>query len=140
MVPVLTADAVGSTCTSTETGSTGGVSVAELTVLGAPLVVSTAPNTAVTISGVGVLHVNEQVVTGAAPSSGITVTGLRLELAAPRLATGEIVVARSVCGVTGTGVVVPTGAVGGMLLTGAVAVVFGAGQIRRYRRASPSLG
>jgi hypothetical protein len=138
LITALAADAVGSTCTSNEAGSTGDTTIANLRVLGQPLVVSTAPNTTVNLAGVGILHVNEQVVTGTAPSSSITVNALRLEINVLGLATGSIIVGQSVCGVVGTGVVVPTGAVGGVLLTGLVAVVFGANQIRRYRRGGPS--
>jgi hypothetical protein len=138
LITALAVDAVGSTCTSNEAGSTGATTIANLRVLGQPLVVATAPNTTVSLAGVGTLHVNEQIVTGTAPSSSITVNALRLELNVLGLAAGEIVVGQSVCGVTGTGVVVPTGAVGGVLLTGLVAVVFGANQIRRYRRGGPT--
>jgi hypothetical protein len=137
LLTALTADAVSSSCASNEAGSSGDTTVAGLWVLGRPLAVATAPNTTLAVPGVGTLHVNEQTVTGAAPSSGITVTALRLELDVPGLADGEVVVGRSVCGVTGTGVVVPAGAVGGVALSGLVAVVFGVGRIRRYRRGGP---
>jgi hypothetical protein len=137
LVTALTADAVSSSCTSNEAGSSGDTTVAGLWVLGTPLAVATAPNTTLDVPGVGTLHVNEQTAAGAAPSSSITVTALRLELDVPGLATGEIVVGRSVCGVTGTGVVVPVGAVGGVALSGLAAVVIGMGRIHRYRRGGP---
>ncbi len=101
---------------------------------GAPLTIDTSPNTTLNVAGVGILHINEQIVTGTAPNQTITVNAVRLEVNVVGVLVGEIVIAQSVCGVTGTGVVVPTGAVGGVLLTGLVAVVFGASQIRRHRR------
>ncbi len=134
LAPAVAADAVGSTCTADETGATGTTTVANVRILGAPVTVSTAPNTTVSVAGVGTLFVNEQIVTGTAPSQSITVNALRLQLNAPLgLGTGSITIGQSVCGVVGTGVVVPTGAVGGVLLTGLVAIAFGANQIRRRR-------
>ena len=134
LLNALTATAVGSSCTSNETGSTGTATVAGLTLLGLPATVSLAPNTVVTVAGVGILHVNEQIVTGSGPSTAITVNALRLEINAGPLGNGSIILGQSVCGVTGTGVVVPTGAVGGVLLTAVVAVAFGLHQLRRTRR------
>jgi hypothetical protein len=131
---VLTASAVRSSCVSNEAGSTGTTTIAGLNLLGVATTVATAPNTTVNVAGVGILHVNEQIVTGSAPSSGITVNALRLEINAGPLGNGNIIIGQSVCGVTGTGVVVPTGAIGGVLLTAIVAVAFGVYQFRRGRR------
>lgn len=135
LLNALTATAVGSTCTSNEAGSSGTATVAGLTLLGLPANVSLAPNTTVNVLGVGILHVNEQIVTGSGASTGITVNALRLEINAGALGNGNIIIGQSVCGVTGTGVVVPTGAIGGVLLTAVVAVAFGLYQLRRTRRA-----
>ena len=89
------------------------------------------------VAGVGILHINEQIITGTAPNQhDHRQRGAPGGQRSSALIVGEIVIAQSVCGVTGTGVVVPTGAVGGVLLTGLVAVVFGASQIRRHRRGS----
>lgn len=134
LAPAVAADAVGSTCTANEAGATGTTTIANLRILGATVTVPTAPNSSLSVAGVGTLFVNEQVVSGAAPSQSITVNALRLQLNAPLgLGTGSIIIAQSVCGVVGTAVVVPTGAVGGVLLTGLVAVLFGANQLRRRR-------
>ncbi|HEY0812429.1 MAG TPA: choice-of-anchor P family protein [Pseudonocardia sp.] len=135
---LVTATTVTSTCTSDQTGSTGSATIAGLTVLGSPVSVSTAPNSTLNIANVGILHVNEQTVTGSAPSSGITVNALRLEINAGPLGGGSIIIGQSVCGVTGTGTATPTGAVGGVMLTGLVAVAFGGYQLRRRRRPSES--
>ncbi len=135
---VLSATAVTSTCTSDETGSTGNATITGLAVPGVSGVISTAPNTTLTIPGVGILHINEQNPVGTAPNTGITVTALRLVLNVPAVGSGSIIVGRSVCGVTGNGTPTPTGAVGGVLLTGLVAVAFGGYQLRRRRRPSES--
>jgi hypothetical protein len=134
LVKVLSATAVGSSCTSNEAGSSGTATVADLKLAGSPVAVSTAPNTTVNVAGVGILHVNEQIPTGSGASTGITVNALRLEINAGPLGAGSIVIGQSVCGVTGTTVVVPTGAIGGVLLTALVAVAFGVFQLRRGRR------
>jgi hypothetical protein len=138
LLQAVAADVVGTTCTANEAGATGTTTIANLRVLGAPITVPTAPNSQLNVAGVGTLFVNEQVVSGTAPSQSITVNALRLQLTVPLgLGTGSIILAQSVCGVVGTAVVVPTGAVGGVLLTGLVAVLFGANQLRR-RRGGPA--
>jgi hypothetical protein len=136
LTTLLAIGAVSSECTATEAGVTGDATVASISALGAPLVIDTSPNTTLNVAGVGILHINEQIISGTAPNQTITVNALRLEVNAVGVLAAEIVIAQSVCGVTGTGVVVPTGAVGGVLLTGLVAVAFGASQIRRHRRGS----
>lgn len=136
LLNVLSATVVGSSCTSNEAGSTGTTTLAGLKLLGLPATVATAPNTTVNVLGVGILHVNEQILTGSGASTGITVNALRLEINAGALGNGSIIIGQSVCGVTGTGVVVPTGAIGGVLLTAIVAVAFGVYQFGRRRRTS----
>lgn len=135
---LITATAVASSCTSNETGSTGTATITGLTVAGIAGNIATTPNTTVAIPGVGTLFVNEQVVTGTAPATAITVNALRLQITAAPLASGSIIIGQSVCGVTGNGTATPTGAVGGVLLTGLVAVAFGGYQLRRRRRPSES--
>jgi hypothetical protein len=107
LAPVLTLRAVSSRCTATEAGVSGDTTVADATVLGVPLRLDTAPNTVLQIAGLGTLHVNEQVVTGEAPNATITVNAVRVELDVLGLAGGEVVIGQSVCGLEGTGVVVP---------------------------------
>lgn len=137
IAPVVQADAVGTTCTANEAGATGTTTITNLRILGATVTVPTAPNSSLNVAGVGTLFVNEQAVTGTAPSQSITVNALRLQITTGALGTGSIILAQSACGVVGTAVVVPTGAVGGVLLTGLVAVLFGANQLRR-RRGGPA--
>jgi hypothetical protein len=133
LAPAVSADAVGSTCTSDAEGSTGSTTIANLRVLGQSVDVSAVPNTGLNIANVGILYVNEQVVTGSGASTGITVNAVRLTLNAG-LGNGTIIIGQSRCAVTGDGVVVPTGAVGGVLLAGVVAAGFGVTQLRRRRR------
>ncbi|GAY09552.1 choice-of-anchor P family protein [Pseudonocardia sp. N23] len=133
IAPAITADAVGSTCTSNSSGSTGSTTIANLRVLGAPVDVSAVPNTGLNVANVGILYVNEQVTTGSGASTGITVNAVRVTLNAG-LGNGTIIIGQSKCAVTGDGVVVPTGAVGGVLLAGVVAAGFGVTQVRRRRR------
>lgn len=133
--PAVTADAVGSTCTSNSSGSTGTTTIANLKVLGQTVDASAVPNTGLNIANVGILYVNEQTLTGSGASTGITVNAVRLTLNAG-LGNGTIIIGQSKCAVTGDGVVVPTGAVGGVLLAGVVAAGFGVSQLRRRRRGS----
>lgn len=129
----ISADAVGSTCTSNSSGSTGSTTITNLKVLGQSVNVSAVPNTGLSVAGIGTLFVNEQVTTGSGASTGITVNAVRVALNAG-LGSGTIILGQSKCAVTGDGVVVPTGAVGGVLLAGVVAAGFGVTQLRRRRR------
>jgi hypothetical protein len=131
---LLTATAISSACTSDETGSTGSTTIAGLTALGNPITVTGSPNQTVNVAGLGTLFINEQTTTGSAPSSSITVNALRVQLNIAGVVAGSITIAQSVCGVTGDGVGVPAGAIGGVLLAGLVAVAFVGYQVSRRRR------
>jgi hypothetical protein len=136
---LLTASVINSRCTSDESGSSGSSTITGLQVLGQPVTVTGSPNQTVTVNlGIAsvIVHINEQISTGTAPSSSITVNALRLEVSAPPVATGSVTIAQSVCGVTGDAVGVPTGAIGGVLLTGLAAVGFVGFQFSRRRRGS----
>lgn len=137
---LLTTGIIRSQCLSNETGSTGAASIANLTALGNPVTVTGNPNQTVNIAGLGTLHINEQVVTGTGSTTAITVNALRLSLNIAGLATGDVTIAQSQCGVTGSGagVSVPTGAIGGVLLAGLVAIGFVGAQLRRRRRPGTS--
>lgn len=135
---LLGAGVITSSCLSNESGSTGMSSIANLTALGMAVPVTGAPNQVVNVAGLGTLHINEQIVTGSGSSTAITVNALRLSLAIPAVVTGDVIIAQSQCGVTGNGVSVPTGAIGGVLLAGLVAVGFVGVQLRRRRRPGDS--
>jgi hypothetical protein len=131
---LLTATAISSECTSDESGSTGSTTIAGLTALGSPITVTGSPNQTVNVAGLGTLFINEQIPTGSAPSSSITVNALRLQLNILGVVAGSVTIAQSVCGVTGDGVGVPAGAIGGVLLAGLVAIGFVGYQVTRRRR------
>jgi hypothetical protein len=135
---LLTATVISSTCTANEAGAVGDSTITGLTALGNPITVTGDPNQEVDILGLGTLHINEQTITSPAPNSGIIVNALRLELDVPVVGVGEVIIGQSVCAVTGEDVVVPTGAIGGVLLTGLVAVGFTGFQFSRRRRARGS--
>jgi hypothetical protein len=96
---LLQIDSVGVECTSNATGSTAKTIVGNVALAGQKVAVVTLPNTTVNVPGVGVLHINEQAVTGSGASTSITVTGVRLTLNALGLAGGEVIIGRAVCGV-----------------------------------------
>jgi hypothetical protein len=96
---LLQIDAIGSECKSTAAGSTAHTAIGNIESRGQKLVVADAPNTTLTVPGLGVLHVNEQKVTGSGASTSITVNALRLELSVLGLAGAEVVLGHAVCGV-----------------------------------------
>lgn len=102
----ITADVVGSTCTSNGDGSTGSVEIVDLR-LGDELIAipSTAPNTTITLPGIATIVVNEQFVSNApGVGTGITVNALRINLLNGGI---EVIVAQSRCLVAGPDVLIP---------------------------------
>jgi len=138
---LLAASVINSQCTSNEAGSSGSSTVTGLRVLGQAVTVTGSPNQTLTVTvpavGSVIVHINEQISTGSPPSSSITVNALRLEVnLLGGAASGSVTIAQSVCGVTGDAVGVPTGAIGGVLLTGLAAIGFVGFQFSRRRRGS----
>ena len=136
---LLTASVINSRCTSDESGSAGSSTVTGLQVLGQSVNVTGNPNQTVTVTvplvGSVIVHINEQITGGSAPSTSITVNALRLEVSLlAGVANGSVTIAQSVCGVASDGAAVPTGAIGGVLLTGLAAVGFVGFQRSRRRR------
>lgn len=131
---LLTADVISSQCVSNESGSTGSSTITGLTALGVPVNVTGAPNQTVNIAGLGTLHINEQITTGSGSSTSIVVNALRLQLNVPLATTGTVTLSHSECGVTSDDTTVPTGAVGGVLLSGLAAIGFAGFQFSRRRR------
>jgi hypothetical protein len=129
--PLVEVGAACSACAADGSGTTADTSVVDLRVGGRPIAVPTAPNSVVVLAGIGTLHVNEQVALGSAPSAGVRVTALRIELTGPGGVTGTITIAQSVCRLAAAEVAMPTTALGGVLLTGLVAIAFAAVQRRR---------
>lgn len=139
LVNLVTADVIGSQCTSNEAGSTGSSTITNLKVLGQTVTANGSPNQTLTVTvplvGTVIVHINEQLNAGTAPSTSITVNALRLEVnLLGGVAAGSVTISQSVCGVTGDGTAVPAGAIGGVLLTGLAAIGFVGYQFSRRRR------
>ena len=141
---LLTATTIRSDCQSNESGSTGSTTIADLTVLGNDITIDgtvdqQVPITLPVVGNVGTVHINEQIVTGTPPSTSIVVNAVRIELDVPVLLTTlsvDVILAQSECGVTGDGVAVPAGAIGGVLLAGLAAIGFVGYQLRHRRPGS----
>lgn len=102
----ITADAVSTSCLSNGDGSSGSTT---LTGLNPPQVPPTpAPNTVVTLSGIGTVTYNEQVeVNTPGVGTSIVVNGIHVRLSGT-LGTGEIVLAQSRCAANGPDVLRPS--------------------------------
>jgi hypothetical protein len=125
---VISVSALTSQCHIDSTGhQSGGATIATVTVGGKTLNVSNAPNTTVPLQNVGTAIFNEQITS----TTSITVNALRIHFAGI-LGNGDIIISQSVCSATASGVQVPAGALGGVLLTGLVALAF-TGYQRRSR-------
>ena len=124
----ITVSALTSQCHIDSTGQqTGSATIGTVTVGGIPVSVSSAPNTTVNLPAVGTATFNEQITT----ANSITVNALHVHLAGT-LGNGDIIISQSMCSATASGVPVPAGAFGGVLLTGLVALAF-VGYQRRSR-------
>jgi hypothetical protein len=84
-----------SECRADPEGAQGSATVAKLVIFGQPVNVSTAPNTTITIPGIGVLILNEQTTD---KDGTITVNAVHLKLNGS-LGKGDIILAQSRCGI-----------------------------------------
>ena len=102
---IIHADNVTASCSAGSSGAVG-----EVTLIGASgagvgaLQVSPAPNTGISIPGIGTLTLNQQ---STSSDGTLTVTGLSLSLL-PVVGTGTVNIARAVCGVETSEVSTPT--------------------------------
>jgi hypothetical protein len=102
---IIHADNVTASCSAGSSGAVG-----EVTLIGASgagvgaLQVSPAPNTGISIPGIGTLTLNQQTTSS---DGTLTVTGLSLSLL-PVVGTGTVNIARAVCGVETSEVSTPT--------------------------------
>lgn len=102
---IIHADEVSATCSADATGTVGSVTLVGASVAGVgPLQASPAPNTGISIPGVGTLVLNKQT---KGSDGALTVTGLSLSLL-PVLGTGTVNIARAVCGVETSATSTPT--------------------------------
>lgn len=121
-------------CGASESGASASTDLAHLAIAGRTVAASPGPNTTIHVAGIADVVLNEQISTGGSGSPGITVTGVHIHLL-PGLETlggGDIYVAQSRCSLTG-GTSMPVGAVGGVVLTGVLGVLFTGYQFRKRR-------
>jgi hypothetical protein len=129
-----TENVVKTQCTATETGATASADLAHVVINSATVAANPAPNTHISVPGIADIVLNEQITSGNSGSPGITVNGVHIRLL-PGLSTlggGDIYVAQSRCSITG-GTSMPVGAVGGVVLTGVLGVLFTGYQFRKRR-------
>lgn len=100
---MLTATAVESTCTSGSNGSTANVTLVGATFGGMALPANPAPNTPITVPGVGSVVLNEQTLSNSPGTTSITVNALHVTLlpATGAAAGADAIVAQAACGATG---------------------------------------
>lgn len=102
---IIHADQVTASCSADTAGTGGSVTLVGASAAGVgTLEVSPAPNTGISIPGVGSLTVNQQTISS---DGTLTVTGLSLSLL-PVVGTGTVNIARAVCGVETSEVSTPT--------------------------------
>jgi hypothetical protein len=102
---IIHADEVTASCSADSSGAVGDVTLIGASGAGVgALQVSPAPNTGVSIPGIGTLTLNQQIT---ASDGTLTVTGLSLSLL-PVLGTGTVNIARVVCGVETSATTTPT--------------------------------
>jgi hypothetical protein len=102
---IIHADQVTASCSADTAGTGGSVTLVGASAAGVgTLEVSPAPNTGISIPGVGSLTLNQQTISS---DGTLTVTGLSLRLL-PVVGTGTVNIARAVCGVETSEVSTPT--------------------------------
>lgn len=102
---IIHADQVTASCSADTAGTGGSVTLVGASAAGVgTLEVSPAPNTGISIPGVGSLTLNQQTISS---DGTLTVTGLSLSLL-PVVGTGTVNIARAVCGVETSEVSTPT--------------------------------
>lgn len=129
------ADAViSSQCTATKAGASASTDLAHVVINGQTVAAHPEPNTHILVAGLADIVLNEQVPSGTSTSPGITVHGVHVRLlpGLGSLGGGDIYVAQSRCSITG-GAGMPVGAVGGVVLTGLLGVLFTGYQFRKRR-------
>jgi hypothetical protein len=118
----LTATAIRSSCTVGPNSSSGSTTLVGATLGGLPVALNPAPNTTLTVPGVGSVTLNEQIPTGGAGNYSLTVNAIHVHLAGP-LGNGDIIISQSRCGEAGPDVTIPfapIGIIGTSAILGAV--------------------
>lgn len=121
-------------CSATESGASASTDLAHLVIAGQTVAADPGPNTTVHVAGLADVVLNEQIPTGGSGSPGVTVNGVHIRLlpGLGALGGGDIYLAQSRCSLTG-GTGMPVGAVGGVVLTGVLGVLFTGYQFRKRR-------
>ena len=97
--PVIHADAVSSSCASTDSGSTGTASVVNLAIAGMSLINGTIPaNSQIPLPGIGTVTLDEQITSSSPAGSSITVNAIHVALDGA-LGKGDIIISQSHCDV-----------------------------------------
>jgi hypothetical protein len=128
-------------CSATESGASASTDLARLVIAGQTVAANPGPNTTIHVAGIADVVLNEQIPSGGSGSPGITVNGVHIHLL-PGLAAlggGDIYLAQSRCALTG-GTSMPVGAVGGVVLTGVLGVLFTGYQFRKRRSGHAAAG
>jgi len=129
LASALKASAVTSSCTVGPNSSSGSSQLVGASLGGTALPVNPAPNTTITVAGVGTVILNQQIPSGGAGNYSLTVNAINLTLL-PAVGVGSIIISQSRCGEIGPDVTIPFAPIG---ILGATAVV-GAVLVRRQLR------
>jgi hypothetical protein len=127
--PTLTATTISSSCTITDTSSSGMSTLVGATLGGIALPVNPAPNTTISVPGFTKVVLNEQIPTGGSGNYGLTVNAIDITLGS-LLGSGHVIIAQSVCGEAGPDVTIPFAPIG--ILTGSA--ILGVVLVRTQRR------
>lgn len=132
---ILSATTIGASCQAASDGTlTGSSDLADVTVGGVAVSADVAPNTVIQLGGLATVTINEQTETGvgtADPQIVVNAIDIKLLSGLASIGTGQIVIGHAECSQEGESVSAPVGAIGGVLLTGAVGAVFTVRQLRR---------
>lgn len=137
---ILSASTIGASCGAASDGTlTGSSNLADLSVGGVKVAANAAPNTVIQLAGLATVTLNEQIETGvgtADPQITVNAVDIKLLPGLASIGTGQIIISHAECSQEGESVSTPVGAIGGVLLTGAVGAVFTVRQLRRRGGAS----
>lgn len=132
---ILSATAITASCDAAADGTlSGSTNLVDVSVGGNTVEASVAPNTVIQLGGLATVTLNEQTETGvgtADPQIVVNAIDIKLLTGLASIGTGEIVIGHAECSQEGETVSAPVGAIGGVLLTGAVGAVFTVRQLRR---------
>ena len=128
-------------CSATVSGASASSDLAHLVIAVQTVAADPGPNTHIDVAGIADVVLNEQIPSGSSGSPGITVNGVHIHLlpGLKSLGGGDIYLAQSRCSITG-GTSMPVGAVGGVVLTGVLGVLFTGYQFRKRRSGRGAAG